>query len=613
MIRFPSKTSISLVGVCMFLLSLFLHCAVNADASPDKTSGSETEKDTFSYRTKFAELEDKNLTSIFKATSQLIALNDRPPSTLVALERRVRTDIDMFQKVLRSEGYYDGKLTYRIEADQRPVRIFIDIDAGSRYRIKRYTVEYVGPGSDTEGLPQEPEDAGLSLEEPARAQLIVDARKRLLQTLAGSGYPLAAVMDQKVVVDHADLSMSVTIQIEPGEMARFGFLTVEGTTGVDGEYVEGFVPWKEGDIFDRRKINELRHRLLGTGLFATVAIERPNQLNREGMLPVTIRVSERKHRSIALTGQWSTDEGFAVEGLWEHRNLLGRQERLTLTAEIGEIKQEFDVSFMKPNFLRQGQNLLANGALAHEDTPAYKGPLTRYFGGLERTITKEWNILAGIPTEFSKLSDLQGTRDFYLYGLEVQGDRDTSNDRLDPSEGTRLRLSLRPYSGKGDDDVAFLISEITGTGYYAPGDGDRFIIAGRVKLGSVVGEETSALPANKRFYTGGGASIRGYKFQSVGPLGPDETPLGGRSLFEIGAELRVKVTDTIGGVVFIEGGNVYDDKLPDTSSDLQWAAGFGIRYFTAVGPMRLDFGFPLNPREDIDDPMQFYISIGQAF
>ena len=302
-----------------------------------------------------------------------------------------------------------------------------------------------------------------------------------------------------------------------------------------------------------------------------------------------------------------------MEGLWEHRNLLGRQERMTLTTEIGEIKKEFSVSLMKPNFLRQDQNLLANGALAYEDTPAYKGPLTRYYGGLERSIAKEWNILVGIPVEFSNLSDLQGTRDFFLYGLEVQGDRDTSNDRLDPSEGTRLRLSLMPYSGKWEDDVTFLISEITGTGYYAPSDGDRFILAGRVKLGSIVGEKTSALPANKRFYTGGGASIRGYNFQSVGPLGQGKTPLGGRSLLEIGAELRIKVTDTIGGVVFIEGGNVYDDELPDTSSDLQWAAGFGIRYFTAVGPMRLDFGFPLNPREDIDDSMQFYISIGQAF
>ncbi|MBC8472390.1 MAG: outer membrane protein assembly factor [Planctomycetes bacterium] len=607
--------SISILGVCMLVLSLFLHDSANAEGVPDSNSVSAVDKDTISYRTEFTDLKDKNLTSIFKATSQLIALNDHPPPTLVALERRVRTDLDTFQKVLRSEGYYDGKLTYRIEAKQRPVQVFIDVDTGPRYHTKQYLIEYVGPGSDTGGLPRESVDVGLSLGNPARTQLIVDAQKRLLQTLAGIGHPLAIIIDQKVVVDHGDNSMSVKIQIEPGETARFGSLIVEETTDIDTDYIKSFVPWNKGDIFDRRKVNKLRDLLLGTGLFATVAIERPNQLNQEGMLPVTIRVSKRKHRSIGLAGRWSTDEGFAVEAFWEHRNLLGRQERLTLATEIGEIKQEFDASFVKPNFLHQHQNLLVNGALAHEDTPAYKGPLTRYFGGLERPINKEWRILAGFPVEFSNLSDLQGTRDFFLFGLDIQGNRDTSNDRLDPSEGTRIRLSLRPYSGKGEGagDTIFLISEMSGTGYYAPDEGRRFIFAGRAKLGSIVGEETSTLPANKRFYAGGGASIRGYEFQSVGPLDPDKTPLGGRSLFEIGTELRIKLTDTIGGVIFLEGGNVYDDEFPDISSDLQWAAGVGVRYFTAVGPMRLDFGFPLNSRKGIDDSMQFYISIGQAF
>jgi translocation and assembly module TamA len=128
-----------------------------------------------------------------------------------------------------------------------------------------------------------------------------------------------------------------------------------------------------------------------------------------------------------------------------------------------------------------------------------------------------------------------------------------------------------------------------------------------------VGESTASLPANKRFYAGGGSSIRGYRFQSVGPLGPANTPLGGRALFEVSTELRVKVTDTIGGVIFIDGGNVYDGELPDFSTNLQWAAGFGGRYFTAFGPVRLDFGFPLNGRDGVDDFMQFYISIGQAF
>lgn len=128
-----------------------------------------------------------------------------------------------------------------------------------------------------------------------------------------------------------------------------------------------------------------------------------------------------------------------------------------------------------------------------------------------------------------------------------------------------------------------------------------------------MGESTTTLPANKRFYAGGGSSIRGYRFQSVGPLGPGNTPLGGRSVFEVSAELRAKITDTLGGVIFIDGGNVYDDEVPDLSTNLQWAVGFGGRYFTAFGPLRLDFGFPVNGRDGVDDFMQFYISIGQAF
>ena len=386
-----------------------------------------------------------------------------------------------------------------------------------------------------------------------------------------------------------------------------------GATSVEADYIEGFIPWREGEIFDRRKLNDARGQLLGTGLFAVVAFERPNALDADGKLPVTVRVEERKHRSIGLAGRWSTDEGFAVEANWEHRNLLGRGELLSVSGELGEIKQEFAAAFKKPHFLRRDQDFLASGALAYENTDAFNGPLTRYFVGLQRKISEDWKIIAGIPVEFSNLSDLQGTRKFTLLGLEIRGEKDTSNDRLDPNAGSRLRLSLKPYYGTGDNRVSFVTGRLALTGYHAVDDEELYTLAARARFGSIVGESTTALPANKRFYAGGGASIRGYRFQSVGPLGPANTPLGGRSLFDVSAELRAKVTDTIGGVVFIDGGNVYDGELPDLSSDLQWAIGFGGRYFTTFGPVRLDFGFPINPRDGVDDFMQFYISIGQAF
>lgn len=567
----------------------------------------------FRYRTEFTGIDDKPLRKLLESASQLVSLEGQPPLTLAALERRARSDLDRMQKVLRSEGYYDARVVYRMESEEKPVRVTVEVVTGARYMLKRFVVTYSGPGSGDAELPRDAHRLGATPGQPARAEVVADARQRLLEILADTGHPLAKVVDQSAVVDHADDSLSVALEIVPGEQARFGQLEIVGATSVEADYIEGFIPWREGEIFDRSKLNEARRRLLGTGLFAVVAFERPNALDADGKLPVTVRVEERKHRSVGLAGRWSTDQGFAVEASWEHRNLFGRQELLSLSGELGETKQEFAAAFKKPHFLRRDQDLLANGALAHEDTDAFNGPLTRYFVGLQRKITENWKIVAGIPIEFSNLSDLQGARKFSLFGLEIRGERDTSNDRLDPNAGSRLRLSLKPYYGTGENRVNFLTGRLGLTGYHAVDDEELYTLAARTRFGSIVGESTASLPANKRFYAGGGSSIRGYRFQSVGPLGPANTPLGGRSLFEVSAELRAKVTDTIGGVIFIDGGNVYDDELPDLSTDLQWAIGFGGRYFTTFGPIRLDFGFPINPRDGVDDFMQFYISIGQAF
>ena len=567
----------------------------------------------FRYETEFTGVAEKPLRELLESASRLITLADQPPPTLAALERRVRADLDRLEKVLRSEGYYDGQLAYRMETKNKPVHVFVDIEIGPRYRIEEYTIRYSGTGSGGPDLPQDIGSIGVTLGQPARAAVVADARRQLLEQLADVGYPLAKVLKHSATVDHKDDSMSVAIDITPGGQARFGVVEIAGEVSVDADYIRSFLPWKEGEIFDRRKLNEARTQLLDSGLFAAVAFDRPNALLADGTMPITVRVEERKHRSIGLGGRWSTDEGFAVDALWEHRNILGRGELLSITGEIGEIKQEFAAAFTKPHFLRRDQDLLANGALAHQDTDAFEGPLTRYFVGLQRQLNKNWKVVAGVPVEFSNLTDLQGTRRFSLFGLEGRGERDTSNDRHDPTAGSRLKLSLKPYYGTGENRINFLTSRLGLTGYHAVDAAERYTLAGRVRFGSIVGESTPSLPANKRFYAGGGASIRGYRFQSVGPLGPDNTPLGGRALFEISAEFRAKISDTIGGVIFIDGGNVYDDELPDLSTDLQWAAGFGGRYFTGFGPIRLDFGFPLNGRDGVDDVMQFYISIGQAF
>ena len=551
---------------CLCRPAAMLACALSiAVAQPAGARGPLTEdpinevpeeEQGIRYASEISGVDDGTLEQRLVAASQLSSLVDRPPPTMVALERRARSDVDRMQKVLRSEGYYDAKVSYRVDADQQPVRVVMDVVPGKRYTLKEYTIRYSGAGAGDAQLPTEPAALGAETGAPARAEMITQARRHLLEQLADAGHPLASVIDQSVVVDHADDSMSVTIEVAPGEKARFGPVKVVGATEVEVDYIEDFIPWQEGEVYDRRKVNQARQQLLKTGLFATVAVERSNALDARGQLPITVRVEERKHRSIGLAGRWSTDEGFSIEAQWEHRNLFGRQELLSLSGEIGEIKEEFSATFEKPRFFRSDQDFLANGALAYEDTDAYEGPLMRFFVGLRRQVTKNWRIVAGIPIEFSNLEDLQGRRDFNLFGVEVRGERDTSNDRLDPSAGSRTRLSLIPLYGAGENHVSFLTGTAGWSGYHSIDEEERYTLAGRARIGSIVGESTTALPANKRFYAGGGASIRGYRYQSVGPLGPANTPLGGRSLLELSAEVRVKVSDTIGGVVLIDGGNV---------------------------------------------------------
>jgi translocation and assembly module TamA len=126
------------------------------------------------------------------------------------------------------------------------------------------------------------------------------------------------------------------------------------------------------------------------------------------------------------------------------------------------------------------------------------------------------------------------------------------------------------------------------------------------------GAERDEIPADIRFYAGGGGSIRGYAYQSVGPTQNNE-PIGGRSLITMSAELRIKITEKMGLVAFVDGGSAFESAFPDFEETLQWGGGLGFRYFTAIGPLRLDVGIPINRRAGIDDSFQIYVSIGQAF
>ena len=565
------------------------------------------------YNVSIIGVPEPDLMELLEGSSQLLVLKPRPPATVGALRQRANGDVERLQTALRSEGFYGAEVRYEIDRDVTPIEITVDISTGTQYLLAAYDIAYETSPPPAEDARPSLDDLGLHIGMPARAPTILAAQRALLETLSNRGYPLAKVLDRKTTVDHGTTTMTAALTVDAGPFARFGPVTIEGLDSVEEAYVRDLIAWTEGERYDRTKVEATRRALSNSGLFASTAIDSATQTDPQDRLPMTITLAEGKHRSIGFGANYSTDEGFGGEVFWEHRNFFGRNERLRLTLTAAQIEQILEADFRKPNFLQRDQVLLTNLAVSNRDTTAFNEQSVTGTLGLERPLGENWQVSGGVSGEYSVLEDVDSNETFQLFGLPVRGARDTTDDPLNPTQGTRFNLALTPYIGQDDDDsLLFGVATTSGAAYYALDNDRRFILAGRAKIGTILGEETDSIPANKRFYAGGGGSVRGFEFQSVGPLDENDSPLGGRSLLELNTEVRVRVTERIGLVPFLDGGTVVDSSQPDFTEPIRWAAGLGARYFSDFGPIRLDVAVPVN-RRNIDDSYQFYISLGQAF
>ena len=582
-------------------------------ADDPRPSGDQGESPGVVYETLIAGSAHGALKSLLEASSQLLALADRPPASLVALERRAAGDVTRFEAALRSEGYYDSRVDYQIEPESRPVTVTLDVERGPPYRLAAYDIRYAGD-PERDGLVRDPALLGVELDRRGRAPAIVAGETTLIRLLTENGYPYPEVVDRRVLIDRDAKTLAVTVDVDSGPQAVFGVLDVEGLEGVDEGYVRLVRPWIRGQLYDRRLLDRFRRDLIETNLFTSIAIEPSGPPDPAGSVPIRLRLTERDHRTFGGGLSWGTDEGFTVSAFWEHRNLFGSDETFRFETAIGEIEQSVRGLFAKPRFRRNDQTLLADITAKREDTDAYKEVSLSSAIGLEREFNDVWDGKIGVSAELSDITENREQRTLWIFGLPSSLIRDTRNDTFDPSRGTRLEVAAVPYATVGDDQLLFTVARVGGSAYWAVDSDDRIVLAGRVRLGSILGQSRADIPASKRFYAGGGGSIRGYEYQKVGPLDDEGDPIGGRSLLEVSGEVRFRIGENLGVVPFVDGGTVFTD--PDFSSTeedaMRWAVGLGFRYFTVVGPLRVDFAFPLDERND-EDAFQFYISIGQAF
>jgi len=548
-----------------------------------------------------------------EAASRLVELKERPPETEAALRRRAEGDLDRLRPVVNGAGYWDARLAVEIrppEAEGGAAEVVVTIEKGPLYTLE--TVDFVDPAGgpapvlDAARLPE----LGLELGGAARSAPILAAEPRISQILTRNGHPWARVAGRKVVVDHGTRTMAVTYTVDAGPAATFGVVEISGLDRLDPLWVERRIEWRQGEPYDVAKLESTRRALAASGLFASIRIAPASEPAPDGSAPITLELSERPRRSIGAGAHYNTSEGFGARVFWEHRNLFGYAERLRVTGDLAQQRLGGRVDFRRPDALGRDADFVSSLELADERPPAYDVRGLRFASGIEDRFGPALLGGYGIAAERLVFEEGEPDRTFTLFGLPAYLRYDSTDDLLDPTRGARVSLTVTPWTAIAGPDATFLAMRATASAYHALDEKNDYILAGFGAVGTILGPSRDRIPPDKRLYAGGGGSVRGYGFQMIGPVNDDDKPFGGKGSLEAGLELRVRITETIGVAPFLEMGMVNESSTP--LSRVFFGAGLGFRYFTPIGPVRVDLGFPLN-RRPVDDAFQVYISLGQAF
>jgi len=556
---------------------------------------------------------------------------------------RARADEELLRNILRTYGYYDGDVVRQLSggrrardngddagndvANQPSVRF--DILPGTRYSFGR-----IGLGA----LPalQEPDASrliaafGIAPGDPLYTDRIIEREIELRVALGESGYPFALVDNPELLIDHARSEGDLTLDVQPGGKYVFGVVVSSDPRFLSSRHLGRIARFDPGDVFRQSLETDLRRAVIATGLVSSVTVTpretRAPDGDEPGEVALDVAFERAPLRTIAGAIGYGTEDGFKLEGRWEHRNLFPPEGALRLRGIIGTREALGSIGVRRNNF--RGRDQVLNVDLFASDITT-QAVDSRGFG-LRGTFEKVSNLLFQKPLSWqiggeliytdernrnvriAPGAGLEPRRAFLIGGAFGSVTLDASDDLLDPTNGYRATLFLAPETSLSEGAETFYLRGQGDASYYQVIG--TTVLAGRVRAATIQGAKANDIAPSRRLYAGGGASVRGYGFQGVGPRDALGNPIGGASLVEFALEARVE-TPLLDGAIevvpFIDAGSVGRGSTPDFA-DIRVGAGIGIRYKTTFGPIRVDVATPINPTP-FDSPVVVYVSLGQAF
>ena len=554
------------------------------------------------------------LRQAFEAQSALHA-GRRETVNPAQIERRSRADAELLAELLRSRGYYDAEVEPEVEAGT----VALVATPGAQYVFEKVEL----PGLETAGRETDQLRGAFAVKpgDPVIAEDVLAAGIALQVALGEQGFALAKVGEQQVDINHETRRASLVLPVEPGPLASFGEIRVSGEPAFGADHVRRIARFEPGEKFRRSRVDDLRRALIATGLVASADVAVAAAADGH-TVDLDVKLTPAPMRTIAGELGYGTGEGVRAEASWQHRNFFNPEGALTLRGVAGTKEQLVSAQLRRSNFRRRDQVLNLLASVSNTDQDAYQAKTILLSGGIERQSNiiwhKKWTWSLGaelLGTSERGVFDnllLKETKKFLLAAVPASLMYDGSNDLLDPTRGFRLGGRISPEISAHGGSFAYGRAQIDASIYQPVSD--RTVIAGRVRLASIFGASTSGIAPSRRLYSGGGGSVRGYGYQRLGPRDGDGDPIGGRGLAEVAVEARYRLSafgGNFGLVPFVDAGTLSDKSWPDFS-DWQFGAGLGFRYYSKFGPIRVDVGTPLNPRNG-DSRVAVTVSLGQAF
>ena len=532
-----------------------------------------------------------------------------------------QADYGRLLAVLYDNGYFGPEITITLDgrdaANIPPVQptgnfanAVINVTPGPLFRFGRANVTPVAPGTT---LPE-----GFAPGQTASLGVLKDTVTAGVDGWRAQGHAQARLANQSLTARHRDKTINADLTLAPGPKLRFGALGVKGNKDVRRDRIVEIAGLPTGQVYSPDELRLAATRLRRTGAFSSAAMLEAEQIGPDDTLPITAQVTEAPRRRFGFGAELGSLEGLTLSAFWLHRNLLGGAERLRIDGEIGGIGgnsggEDYTLSarFERPATFNEDTNFYALASIEQLDEVNYFSRQGDLEAGIERIASENRTYSLGLGLRRAETRDAFGENLYTLLTLPLGATFDYRDDRLNATSGYFLDASVTPFlalSGSDDGMRAY----VDARAYRTFGDARPVTLALRGQLGTVFGPDLSLAPADYLFYSGGGGTVRGQSYQALGVDLPSGDTVGGRSFLGLSAEARVKVTNRIGVVGFLDGGYIGEEEFYDGTGEWHAGAGLGLRYDTGIGPIRVDIAVPVSG-PDTDENFQVYIGIGQAF